>query len=481
MILEKLDRFPPRFGPEWGSGGIFGLRYHNETLYFTLAFEGEAHFITNDSHDVYDFHLVGRRPTSGGDTYNAVETVDEFIYFGGWIHAPAKFRGKEEGKSTIDFSNKYAHVHEYDTSNSTIRLIWKESIHNPEKWCGEVSDIIYNPYTDELLLAREDGHANLGVYSLDRRKGGIRRLISDPSPKGTQVHDVAFFGVGKNYVQGLQKIYALDMITEKVDIFDLSSSLDGEPYSAPHLGAMASLNNRAFAFVRGGIFVGNPYNEEEFRFVRLFDFPTFYAPFRVNTLPFGGGILVAFNAHHDAYYKPRTKEERMYHVFTNTIVGPSVLVYITPPSVRIVATFGARVTSIEQFNDKILVATNTTPNTGALDATPFDTGHRGIVVLSQEIILKNSPPVRFSTPVAKVFGGIPVEGYREPRLIIKARRKNKLRVYEYDLALPLNDADYDEFEISEGRNVIDLSSFSGILSFKLENEDNSARAIIELR
>lgn len=284
-ILEKLHRFPPRYGPEWGSGGIFGLRYHNETLYFTLAFEGEAHFITNDSHDVYEFQLVGPRPTSGGDTYNAVEVVDEFIYFGGWVHAPAKFRGKESGQATIDFSNKYSHVHEYDTLTGRVRLVWKESIHHPEKWCGEVSEILYNPYTDELLLAREDGHENLGVYSLDRRRGGIRRLSDKPSPKGTQVHDVAFFGVGKNYTQGLREIHALDMVSEKWDAFGLGESLDGERYLAPHLGAMASINNRAFAFVRGGIFVGNPYNGEEFKFVRLFDFYTFYAPFRVNALP----------------------------------------------------------------------------------------------------------------------------------------------------------------------------------------------------
>ncbi|CAB49126.1 DUF2139 domain-containing protein [Pyrococcus abyssi] len=481
-ILEKLQSFPPRYGPEWGSGGIFGLKYHRETLYFTLAFEGEAHFITSDSHQVYEFQLVGPRPTSGGDTYNAVETVDEFIYFGGWVHAPAKFRGKREGKATIDFSNKYSHVHEYDTSTGRIRLVWKESLHHPEKWVGEVSEIIYNPYTDELLLAREDGHENLGVYSLDRRRGGLRRLLSKPSPKGTQVHDVAFFGVGKNYTKGLEGIYALDMVTEKWDEFKLSGSIDGEGYVEPHLGAMASVNNRAFAFVRGGVFVGNPYNGEEFRFVRLFDFPTFYAPFRVNALNFGGGIIIAFNSHHDAYYKPRTEEEKLYHRFTNTIVGPSVLVYIAPPLVKIVGTFGARVTSIENAGDKLLVATNTTPNTGALDATPFDTGYRNILVFDHEIInINNSPPVRFSVPLIRnIFGGIPLDGYKEPRIILKLSQDAKLIVHEYDLALPLEESDADSFDVRRGRDVIDLSAFSGIVSFKLEGDANG-KAIIELR
>ncbi|MFA4720088.1 DUF2139 domain-containing protein [Pyrococcus kukulkanii] len=490
MILEKLERYPPRYGPEWGSGGIFGLRYHNDTLYFTLAFEGEAHFITSDSHKVYEFELVGPRPTSGGDTYNAVEVIDEFIYFGGWVHAPAKFRGKAQGNATIDFSHKHSHVHEYDTSNGRVRLVWKESLHHPERWVGEVSEILYNPYTDELLLCREDGHENLGVYSLDRHNGKIRRLNDRPSPKATQVHDVAFFGIGKNYTRGLEEVHALDMVTKKWERFSLGSSVDGGNYLEPHLGAMASINNRAFAFVRGGIFVGNPFNEEEFRFVRLFDFYTFYAPFRVNALPFGGGVLIGFNAHHDAYYRPRSEEELRYYTFTNTIVGPSVLVYVIPPMVKIVGIFGARITSLEKVGDKIIVATSNTPNTGALDATPFDTGHRDFIILDHAVI-KESPPVRFTVPLrfpseamkldAGTFGGIPLDGYRSPRLIINASKNNKLRIYEYDLALPLSDATYDEFDIKKGRNVIDLSSFSGIVSFKLEKEDFKGLAKIELR
>ncbi|AAL80256.1 hypothetical protein PF0132 [Pyrococcus furiosus DSM 3638] len=483
-------RYPPRYGPEWGSGGIYGLRFHNGTLYFTLAFEGEAHFITEDSHKIYEFELVGPRPTSGGDTYNAVEVVDEYIYFGGWVHAPAKYRGKGEGKATIDFSNKYSHVHEYDTENQEVRLVWKESIHHPSEWAGEVSDIIYNPYTDELLLAREDGHTNLGVYSLSRN-GRIRLLNDKPSAKGCQMHDLAFFGIGKNYRKGLEEIHALDMITERWEVFPLGESLDGGKYIQPHLGGNGvSVNNRVFAFVRGGVFVGNPHNDEQFAFVRLFDFYTFYAPFRVNALPIGGGILVGFNAHHDAYYRPRTQEEMIYHRFTNTIPGPSVLVYFAPPMVKIVGVFGARITSIEKVDGKILVATNTTPNVGALDATPFDTGNKDIFVLPEKILQEKPPAVSFSVPLAfpsegkrmgaGVFGGIPLDGYDNARLIIKASRDNRLKVYEYDLALPLRDADVEEFDIKKGRNVIDLRTFSGIVSFELESEDFSGVARIEL-
>ncbi len=482
-------RFPPRYGPEWGSGGIFGLRYHNGVLYYTLAFEAEAHFadVKSGEEKVYDFTLVGNAPTSGGDTYNAVETVDEFIYFGGWVHAPAVYREDRR----ILFNNKYSHVHVYDTENGSIRLLWKDSIHHERDWAGEVSDIIYDPYGDRLLLPREDGHANLGVYSLDRRSGKIERLSDKPSLKGTLVHDVVFFGIGRNFSEGLREMLALDLITGKMESFPLGGSVDGGSYVKPDYGDLASAYNRAFAFVRGGLFAGNPMMDEEFRFYRLFDFYTLYSPYRVNAVNVGGGILTAFNAHHDAVYRPSVEYEGLAWRATNTIAGPSVLVYITPPMARIVAAFGARVTSVEKMGGKILVGTNTAPNTSSTEATPFDTGNRDIVVLDEKVLQERPPAVSFSIPLALpsaakdfnagTFGGIPLDGYREPRLILKLSENNRLTVHEYDLSLPANEADSEVFELERGRNVIDLSSFSGIVSFDLWRKDLKGKARIELR
>lgn len=484
-MLLRSYRFPGRYGPEWGSGGIFGLRYHNGTLYFTLAFEAEAHFLDVKSNEekTYDFTLVGEGPTSGGDTYNAVETVDEFIYFGGWVHAPAVYREDRR----ILFNNKYSHVHAYDTEEGSVRLLWKDSIHHETDWAGEVSEILYDPYNDRLLLAREDGHRNLGVYSLDRRTGKAEALVTEPTPKGTRVHDIAFFGVGNNFTGGLREFRALDLISGRWEAFKPGDSVDGRPYIRPELGAMASAYNRAFAFVRGGIFAGNPYMGEDFTFYRLFDFYTFYAPFRVNAVNVGGGILTAFNAHHDAVYR---REDEFGWRTTNTVVGPSVLVYIAPPMVKIVGSFGARVTSIEKMNGKLLVATNTTPNTGATEATPFDTGTRDIVILDERVIRERPPAVSFSLPLALpsmtksmgagTFGGIPLEGYREPRAVFYMTRDNVLTVHEYDLSLPAGSAFSESYELRAGKNVLDMSSFSGIVSFELKKEDMDGKVRVEL-
>lgn len=486
-MLLKNYRFPGRYGPEWGSGGIFGLRYHKGILYFTLAFEAEAHFIDVKSGEekTYDFTLLGEPPTSGGDTYNAVETVDEFIYFGGWVHAPAVYREDRR----ILFYNKYSHVHVYDTAEGDVRLLWKDTINHETDWAGEISDIIYDPYNDRLLLAREDGHANLGVYSLDRRSGRAEALISDPAPKGARVHDVAFFGIGENEVEeGLEAIKALDLITGRWESFKPGQSVDGGPYLSPIIGPLASAYNRAFAFVRGGLFAGNPLMGENFTFYRLFDFYSFYAPYRVNAINVGGGILTAYNAHHDAVYRP---ENEFMWTATNTIPGPSVLLYIAPPVVKIVGTFGARITSIEKMDGKILVATNNAPNTTATEATPFDTGERDIVLLDEKVLRDAPAPVTFSLPLALpsmaksvgagTFGGIPLDGYREPRAVFYLSGDNRVRVYEYDLSLPAGEAVSEGFELKAGKNILDLSSFSGIVSFELEKEDANGKVRIELR
>lgn len=487
-LWENLYRYPPKYGPEWGSGGIFGLRYHKNVLYYTVAFDAEAHFHHEGEERIYQFDKVGNLPTSGGDTYNAVATVDDSIYFGGWVHAPAIYK---EEDSTIRFVNKYSHVHEYDTKNDEIRLLWTDSIHAEKKWTGEVSDILYDPYNDRLLLAREDGDENLGIYALDRDRGEIELLNDSPSPKGALVHDTMFFGVGENFeLTGLKAIHALNLITEEWREFSLGLSIDGGEYLLPYIGEVASIYNRVMAFVRGGIFAGNPLDEEEIRFARLFDFSTLYSPMRNNALPIGGGLLIAYNSMHDQVYQPKGTLENEFKEFTNTVIGPSVLLYITPPMVKIVGVFGTRITSIEKMGGKILLGTNTTPNVSR--ATPFDTGQRGITVLDESTLQRSPPPVTFSLPLkyptkamnefnAGTFGGIPITGYSNPRMIIYASKRNTLQINEYDLALPLFKAHNEEVTLEKGKNLIDLSRYSGILSFKLEKGDEDGKARIELR
>ena len=481
-------RFPPRYGPEWGSGGVFGMRFHRGVLYFTLAFEAEAHFKTREYERIYRFEQVGYQPTSGGDTYNAVDVVDEYIYFGGWVHAPARYAGRRGRSGTILFYDKYSHVHIYDTSSDEIRLLWKEGIGHESEWAGEVSEIVYDPVNDRLLVARADGHRNLGIYALDRRSGEAEKLSDKPGLKGSLFSDYAFFDVMESWHEGMRAIQCLDLVTGKWEFFNIDyegSSPDGSGAAFTLPGPAVSAYGRFFHFVRGGVVAGNPLSGEPLSFYRLFDFAwSGYGPLRTVALPVGGGILTAFNAYTHGVLYPRNEEEEAFAKATQTILGPTVLVYITPPQAKIVGVLGARVTSLESMNGKILVGACTTANYGALDAGPVDAGWKDILVFSQDILFSSPPPAQFFVPGWMVggftWGGIPLLGYRDPKLIVSASKPNKLNIYEYEIAFPASEAEKDEVSIHEGKNIVDLSSHKSIVSFKLGEADQKLKAKIIL-
>ncbi|MGQ9781388.1 MAG: DUF2139 domain-containing protein [Nitrososphaeria archaeon] len=481
-ILSRFHRFTPRYGPEWGSGGIYGLRYYKRTLYFNVAFEAEAHLIHEDQETVYCYDQVGPKPVSGGDTYNAVDTVDDCIYFGGWVHAPAAYNRTEQVRG-ISFVNKYSHVHQYDIRERKVRLIWKDSIHCETEWAGEVSEIVYDPVGDRLLLARADGHSHLGIFALDRRHGTISQLSGDPGIKGTLFLDTACFD--KSNVGDLVGLQYLDLSTNrwsKQEITDISKiSLDGENCIRPSVGCMTSAYARLFVFIKGGILLGNPLvsSMEPMNFVRLFDFVhSGYSPSRTVALPIGGGVLTAFNAFTHGLINPMNENEVRAMETMNTIVGPSVLVYVTPPIARIVGALGARITSMESLGDRILVGTSTTANLARSDATPIDAGHRDLLVFDHDILFSPPPAVTFTISGNRVsnlkWGGIPLFGYKDKTLTINATKGYRLSISEYDVTLPVRFAQEDHYQITRGKNVIDLKAYNRIVSFKLEEADPNA-------
>lgn len=488
-MIERLYRFPPRYGPEWGSGGIFGLRYHNSVLYFTVAFEAEAHFVSTSWHRIYRFEEAGHLPTSGGDTYNAVDTVDEYIYFGGWVHAPARYAGRRGRGGVILFYDKFSHVHSYDTAEDRVVLLWKEGIGHESRWAGEVSDIVYDPVNDRLLLARGDGHERLGIYSLSRRGGKAEAISHNSALKGSLLSDYACFDHTSSWREGVKAIQCLDLVEGRLEVFQIDyvkNSIDYNPPLFPQSGCAVSAYGKYMHFVRGGVLMGNPIAGEEMTFYRLFDFGlSGYGPLRTLALPVGGGILTAFNAYTHGMLYPRTDEEKMFAEATGRIVGPTVLLYVTPPQARIVATLGARVTSMEKVGDKILLGTSTTANYGALDAGPVDAGWKDILAVDTDILFREPPPATFLVAGRQVldmaWGGIPLYGYKKPKLLVNASKDNALTVYTYDISIPPIQAERDRLRIARGRNTVDLSAFKGVVSFKFEKGDEKmlVRLILE--
>ncbi|MEM2021863.1 MAG: DUF2139 domain-containing protein, partial [Zestosphaera sp.] len=409
-----FQEYPSRRGPEWGSGGIFGLKYHRETLYYVLTFEAVTYFVHRDEVKTYRFEELGPGPASGGDTYNAVDAVDDKIYFGGWVHNPALFKGKEGYVGEVDFRNKYSHVHEYDLSEGRVKLLWKDCIHDEFRWAGEISQIIYDPVNDVLLLGRSDGMENLGVYELSRDGRSLRQLSNMPALKGSLFLDYACFDVQPNWVKGVEGLQCLDLVRRvwvRHDVRDWTGiSVDRYGVENRTSGYAVSAYTRYWHFMRGGVLVGNPVEPEVEApaFIRLLDFGrSVYAPHRSNALNTGGGVLAVFNASTHGFIHPyRIPEDVEMRKHFNAVVAPSVLLYITPPQARVVAVLGARVTSMTKAGSKVLIAYNTTPNLGGRDSTPIDSGVRGIMSIDEyTLISARNPPLTMKVPGWLVGGG----------------------------------------------------------------------------
>ncbi len=468
------QRFGPAYAPEWGSGGIYGLLYHRDVLYYTVAFNAEAHFVRRDSATVYRFELVGPGPRSGGDTYNASTAVDDEIYFGGWVHAPVAYRRLEEGKAIIDFRNKYSHVHAYNIGEDSVRLLWRDGLGDPEKWAGEVTDIVHDPVNDRLLIARGDGHARLGVYGIDRMKGNVERISDTPALKGIIHYDHACFDGFRDRDAGIEIVQCIDLVDGRVTTTSArpTKAVDGGPIALPPVtGGVGSLAGNIYVFATGGLLILDPLGSRDKVFVRLFDYgdPS-YTPVRSAVKTLGGGLLVAYSGFSET-------PSYLGRGYTGPS-APSLLVYITPPVARVVAALGVRVTSVEVVGSKILVATNTMANTGRYDATPVDPGVREIVELSLDTLLASKPPpltvkTTLSLVGGRFFGGIPLAGYETLRLRMVPREdKGGLRIVVrvYDVS-PVSTV-YEEFRVrlEQGREEVSVKGLNGVASFRVEGE-----------
>ncbi len=119
------------------------------------------------------------------------------------------------------------------------------------------------------------------------------------------------------------------------------------------------------------------------------------------------------------------------------------------------------------------------------NSTPIDAGYRGFIIEDHSILNRQPPPIVFTIRGwmvgDNIFGGIPLEGYREPFIEIYSTKDNTLKIYSYNLDLPPIEPYVDTFSIKKGRNTIDLSMFKGsIVSFKLFEEDQGLLARIKL-
>ncbi len=480
-LLEALGTatFQPGYGPEWGSGGVYGLKYHKGVLYFTLAFEAKAYFIHSKLQEAreYDYNLLGEE-TSGGDTYNASTAVDDTIFFGGWAHAPPAI--KQEGRRReLDFTNKYSHIHAYNIKEDKVTLLWKESIHHPRHWAGEVSELIYDPLKDVLYAARGDGHDRLGIYEVDM-KGKALQASPNPVLKGAAHLDHACFTLhGPGEWKPFRGYTCIEMGTGKTltTIIDPAKapSPDGEGVEKPRVGSVVSAYTRLYTTARGGVFLGDPVGGDDIIFYRILDFyPSHYGPLRVNTVTPLAAPLTVWNNMSHATLVGTDELASDVQAESRRILAPSLLLSLEGPHPRIVAPLGVRATSLESLGDSVVIGYSTSPNLERYDSTRLDAGTRGLAAIPLDTIatargvgvVLRPPPA--ATLEGRVFGGIPLAGYKNPKAHFRSGSGARLRVYTYNLGDPPGGAEVDDYTLPPGRSSLDLSGHGwGIVSFKV--------------
>ncbi len=472
-IVSKLaSRVPRTVSPEWGCGGIFGLTYTGEALYYTVAFDAKAYFHHDDcSTEIYGYEYIGEPPRSGGDTYNAATRVDNKIYFGGWVHAPAHYKPSTRGIGEVLFTDKYSHVHEYDIAERKTKLLWSEKGTNPRLWVGEITDLLYNPLRDSLLVARGDGHINLGVYEIDRRKGSSAQVTRTRVLRSAIYADHACFTLHHGW-GGTPGITCLDLESYREYGIAISNpreiSVDNGPLPIYRSGDIAALDTWIISLIRGGTITYDPLGPEKPWFTRLLDFHNSpYGPLRSNALSIGGGLLVAFNASTHSTITGTDELPPEQQRAARRPPAQTLLVYLSPPTARIIAALGVRVTSMALAGPYILVATNTCPNLERYDAIRIDYGVKTIQILRHDIVSSTPPSLVLNLPGWYVgdshWGGIPLTGYREVILEIKTEKSTVLETYTYTLSTGPGNADREIHSINPGKNRVDLASNSGLI------------------
>ena len=250
-------------------------------------------------------------------------------------------------------------------------------------------------------------------------------------------------------------------------------SSDGGGLRYYRSGPAWSLAGRVYAAMRGGVAVYEPWSGGAV-FHRILDMGSHsYGPLRVNALQVSGGYLVAWSGQTAATIAGGSGLPREMEEWGLAHPAPTLLVYIQPPSARIVAALGARVTSMARIGGEVLVATNTWPNMERRDAGRLDPGTRGFHLARVHELLSQPPPQVVVEARAGMlgerWGGVPLQGYRWPRLQAYTARGARLRVYSYTLGTAPGEAMVDAYTLRPGRDVVELDAYRGlIVSFLLE-------------
>jgi len=467
------------FAPEWYQSDAFGLIkvLPDGRIFVNGGCDGKVRL---DNEVIYSYELVGPKPVIGGDTYGAAAWFEDKLYFGGWVIAPVTY-DKNSGK--ISRQEKYAHVHFFDPKTNEIKLIMKDSLHEPERWAGEVSDLLTDDMNKLLWIFRGDGHEKLGLYTFD---GKSVKLFNDyPALKGAVYLD-HLIAMAQNtkygYVENNIFLVNLRNFSVKKKSFAsfptrLTSDIDLEnTMQSSWCGSISVIANRVYVGTENSLVIGDPtgtykLSPENMAYMLFVNSNTQYVlGWRCRPCYIGSGALIPLNP---------------FDNNTSTLrpTNPAVLLLIGENVARVVAV-APFISAVECDGNYVYVAVSDAPYEVS-EFNPYRTSRPRVIRISTEEILRNNPPVHIcmwngeydplgykkwnwgpsGNGIRGWIGGIPLTGYRNSGLIINMNKANTLYISEYDFNTNYGITKYN---LHEGRNFIDLSSYKSFVAFKLE-------------
>jgi len=439
--------------------GVYGLAAAGGVLYFTLVPEAAAFFVDVEGvRRVYRYELVGvAEPRAGGDSYNASTVVDDTVFFGGWVYAPLLYR-HAGGSRAVDHRRRFSHLHAYVASEDRVVLLWQESLGDSSRWAGSVSSLVYDPLGDRLLVARGEGHDRLGVYEAQARPvpQQLRPLVPIRSLHGAAWDEEACFTIHRG-ASNTGGWVCVELGTRRPRYRVVEAPGDYAAVSSDGHGAWGAVSGWAaaaggvlYSGLRGGLL---SLRGEETWFHRLLDLPGSCLE-ATAAAEAAGGVAAAWGPG----ARPQCR-----------CPGPGMLLGIRGDNARVLAVLGGRPTSLLWLGGELLVAA--APAAAPGGAAP---GPRGLAALGVAELASGSPPPRVSLCASpqpgRVWGGVPLEGYREPRLLLWGCSEGaRVTVYTYRLSTPPGGAEVDRYTLAAGERVLELRGHGGgIVSFLVE-------------
>lgn len=446
-----------------------------------VVHEGHTGKVYIDGRLVYDYSTIGKPPRAGGDTHGAIAWSRDLVFIGGWIKAPAGLLISSTNRTLIeqDMRDKYSHIHAIDRSGN-VKILWLRKWDEklpPNHWYGEVTDLLYDGHEDSLYFTRADGYEELGLWRISLSDAKAEWIIRSRTLYKMEMKDDKIFSTLFNPAHLENSAIAIyDTIngnSKFIEFFDFGLETDKKISIKREGGQIVQIQNKLYAFYGGCIIICDPYKDKYI----LYPFLEAVSPESEKPL-----------------YIPGLRSQKAYVfgvpiIAANTSEGsvepsirtsPGLLIRLDPVSPQILTTTGF-VSGMVSDGRYLYIGTSYANHCPVYTYRSGDGGIYAIPV--KELFTKPWVPIRMwlydntyihgKSGIAGWFGGIPLKGFGIKKLRVYTSKEVKMRIAEYNFLTKISE---DTITLNIGWNVIDLSSYYDIVSFKFEEDVEVVRA-----